>query len=96
MIQKAVVGGLAKSGIDAADTPSTVSLPMPVTPDDALMRQKLDKDKDNENGVPPLPLSSPLPALRRYPTTLALRSTNTSSGSSNGIDLRLRTHSSWS
>jgi hypothetical protein len=99
MIQKAVVEeGLAKFGIDAADTPSAVSLPRPVTPDDAPMRQKLDKHKykHNENDLPPLSLPSPLPALRQYPTTLALRSTNTSSGSSNDIDLRLCTHSSWS
>jgi hypothetical protein len=57
----------SKSARDAADTPSTastISLPMPVTPDDAPAHPKLDKEKV----LPPLP-----PAIRKYPSTLALR-----------------------
>jgi large subunit ribosomal protein LP1 len=87
-------GGLpsSKSVRDAADTPSTsstISLPMPVTPDDAPAHLKLDKEKF----LPPLPP----PAIRKYPSSLALRSpaarnivsrpralSNTSSASSSG------------
>lgn len=63
-------GGLppSKPVRDAVDTPSTastISLPMPVTPDDAPAHAKLDKDK----GLPPLPT----PVLRKYPSSLALR-----------------------
>jgi hypothetical protein len=79
----------SKFGRDAVDTPSTastISLPMPATPDDAPLQQKLDK------GLPPLPAS----ALQRYPSSLALRTQATSSVSSNDVDLRPRTTSSAS